>query len=115
MKSLWLSLVVLLLGCLSYQSVQAQAVPEFDVGGIGRGNASGGGFYSTRANGGGIATIKSTAEGTANYKGFEMELLYLLTSNLTIAQSWQQSVNQKKYIGPLSKKKNYTLQFIYAF
>ncbi|MCK4934710.1 MAG: hypothetical protein KAR79_03895 [Simkaniaceae bacterium] len=100
---------------LNYQYVQAQAIPDFDGSGIGRGNAKGTGFYSTKKGGAGVATTKENAVGAGNYKGFSVELLYLLTRNITIYQSWKQSINQNDNIGPFIRYKQYELEFIYAF
>ncbi len=100
---------------INYQYVQAQAVPSYDVAGIGRGNAAGTGFYSKGRNGSGVMTTKKNAVGGANFKGVSVELLYLLTHNITIYQSWNQSVNQNRNIGPFIQYKKYELEFIYAF
>lgn len=99
----------------NYQWVQAQAVPGFDLSGIGRGNAAGAGLYTVQDNGTGGATTKATAAGNTNYKGFEVEALYALTDNLTVQQSYKMSFTLDKNIGPNLKYNQYEIEFIYAF
>lgn len=98
-----------------YQYVEPQAVPGFDVSGIGRGNAAGTGLYSTQKDGSGDPTTLQNAGGNSNYKGFAVEFVYLLTSNWTVFQSWKQSVNQTSQVGPSSRYKQYEIELIYAF
>lgn len=100
---------------INYQYVQAQAIASFDCTGVGRGNAAGTGFYSTGRGGAGVTTTSANAVGGGNFKGVSVELLYLLTRNITIYQSWKQSINQNRNIGPFIRYKQYELEFIYAF
>lgn len=101
----------------NYQWVQAQAVPEFDSNGIGRGNTAGVGFYTVNLDGNPAsgATTSSTAVGGNNFKGFEIEGLYALTDNLTVLQNFKYSNTLNKSIGPNIRYKQYELEFIYAF
>jgi hypothetical protein len=101
----------------NYQWVQAQAVPEFDASGIGRGNAGGVGLYTNSISGdpGSGATTSATAVGSTNYKGFEIEGLYAFTDNLTILQNFKYSWTLNKNIGPDIHYKQYEMEFIYAF
>ncbi len=100
----------------NYQMVSAQAIPEFDQGGVGRGNAAGAGFYSTKSKGrGDIVTFKRDAIGKGNFKGVAIQFLYLLTNNLTLFQSWNQSVRLDHSIGPTFRYKSYEVELIYAF
>lgn len=100
----------------NYQWVQAQAVPEFDSNGIGRGNALGLGFYTTYTDGGGTPnTSSSQPVGSTNFQGFELEGLYALTDNLVIQQSYKMSWTLDYNIGPDLKYKQYEIEFIYAF
>ena len=92
---------------INYQMVAAQAVPQFDVGGIGTGNSSRSDFYG--------ATSARTAFGETNYKGFMIDLLYLFNSNLTLLQSYSQSIRLDHAIGPVFRNKQYELELIYAF
>ena len=101
----------------NYQWVQAQAIPEFDVSGIGRGNAEGIGLYTNNADGNPAsgATTRETAVGNCNYKGFEIEALYAFTDNLTLLQNFKFSNTLNKNIGPNLRYKQYEAEFIYAF
>lgn len=101
----------------NYQWAQAQAVPDFDVSGIGRGNAAGVGFYTNNIDGNPSSgeTTSATAVGGCNYKGFEIEALYAFTDNLTVLQNFRYSNTLNKTIGPNLNYKQYEVEFIYAF
>jgi hypothetical protein len=98
-----------------YQYVQAQSVPDFDSGGIKRGNAAGVGLYTNKLDGGGGATNNKTAVGSCNFQGVQIELLYAFTNNLTLFQSFQISATLDKNIGPDLRYKQYEMELIYAF
>jgi hypothetical protein len=99
----------------NFQWLQLQAVPDFDVNGIGRGNAAGAGIYTANANGSGGPTSKGSATGNTNYYGFEVEALYAFTDNLTLQNDFMWSWTLDKNIGPNIIYKQYELEFIYAF
>jgi len=100
---------------VNYQLVQAQAIPEFDVGGIGLGNACKHGFYSVKSDGAGGPTTRKTAAGNTNYRGISITLDYLLLNNLDLQQSWNQSVTLDDHIGPFRRYHQYEIELIYAF
>ncbi|MFA6119630.1 MAG: hypothetical protein WCT85_04915 [Parachlamydiales bacterium] len=100
---------------LSYQYVMPQAVPDYDSGGIKRGNAENFGLYTENIKGTGDPTTIENAVGNENYKGFNLEVLYAITNNLTLFQSFQISKNQTKKVGPRMEYKMYEMEFIYAF
>lgn len=100
---------------INYQVLAAQCVPDFDVAGIGTGNASNAGFYTANIDGSGDATNIRTAGGNVNYRGFQMTLDYLLTNQVNIQQSWQQSITLDTNIGPFHRFKQYEIEFIYGF
>ncbi len=100
---------------INYQWVQLQAIPDFDGGGIGRGNSAKDGLYTRRTKGEGAALKAGEGVGAGNYKGVSIELLYLLTSNITIYQAWRQSVNQDSSIKPTFSYKQYEFEIIYGF
>lgn len=100
---------------INYQWVQAQAIPDFDGNGIGRGNVAKVGLYSRRTMGRGTPNTPAEAVGAGNYKGWAAEFLYLLTNNITIYQAWRQSVNQNTSIGPAFSYKQYEIEVIYGF
>ncbi len=99
----------------NFQWVQAQAIPDFDVSGIGRGNACRIGLYTNNINGSGGATTNATAVGSCNYKGFVIDALYAFTDNLTINQNYQMSWTLNRNIGPNLQLKQFETEFIYAF
>ncbi|HSW86806.1 MAG TPA: hypothetical protein VLG49_04825 [Rhabdochlamydiaceae bacterium] len=104
----------------NYQVLAAQCVPDFDVSGVGLGNACKSGFYFNRvkqANGKekDEATDRRTAGGNVNFRGYAISLDYLLTNNLDIQQSWQQAITLWDTIGPFRRFHQYELELIYAF
>jgi len=98
---------------VNYQLVAAQSIPSFDASGIGRGNAAKIGFF-TRGSDEEINTRREAVGGT-NYKGLSVDFLYMITNNLTMIQSWRQSVTLHKSIGPRIRYKQYEIEFVYAF
>ncbi|NGX56521.1 MAG: hypothetical protein K1060chlam5_00764 [Candidatus Anoxychlamydiales bacterium] len=101
---------------MNFQYVMPQAVPEYDSGGIGLGNATGTGFYTQRTNGtGNLITDRNLAVGRTNYKGFSFEFLYAISNNLTLLQNFQISNKQTNKVGPKMNYKKYEMEFIFAF
>lgn len=100
---------------INYQVLSAQCIPDFDVQGIGLGNAANSGFYTSNVRGGGTPNTRKTAGGNVNYRGFQMTLDYLLTNQLNMQQSWQQSITLDDSIGPFHRFKQYEIEFIYGF
>lgn len=97
------------------QLLAAQCVPDFDVTGIGTGNASSVGFYTVKLDGkGGFNTVK-TAGGNVNYKGYCITLDYLFTNQIDIQVSWMQSVSLNKHIGPDRYFRQFEIELIYGF
>ncbi len=99
----------------NYQVLQAQAVPDFDISGIGLGNANDSGFYTLKVDGKGGPTTRKTAAGNGNYRGFVLTLEYLFTNNLNLQQQWQQSITLDKSIGPFRRFKQYEMELVYLF
>lgn len=104
----------------NYQWVQAQAIPDFDVSGIGHGNSAGVGLYTANIDGEGAATTISTAVGSCNYKGFDVDVFYAFTDNLTIQSNYRMSHTLNVYRDssghtPKITFKQYEIEFIYAF
>jgi hypothetical protein len=107
----------------NYQVLAAQCVPDFDVSGIGTGNNADNGFYYHKNKE--VETCgckekmapntRKQAEGNVNYRGFKINLQYLLSNNLNILQEWQQSITLDKKIGPFRRYKQYEIDFIYLF
>lgn len=100
---------------INYQVLAAQCVPDFDVSGIGLGNTSNSGYYTKFVTGGGGGNKRKKAGGNVNYRGFQMTLDYLLTSQLNFQQSWQQSITLDDAVGPFRRYKQYEIEFIYGF
>ncbi|MBS0653815.1 MAG: hypothetical protein JSR39_09885 [Verrucomicrobia bacterium] len=100
---------------VNYQVLEAQCVPDFDVQGIGLGNAADVGFYTVDTNGTGAANTRENARGNVNYRGFQLTLDWLLTNQLDLQQSWQQSITLDNNIGPHRRFKQYEIEFIYGF
>lgn len=94
----------------NYQAVQAQAVPSFDVSGVGIGNSSKAPFYSKN-----VDESKKSAAGNGNFRGFALTLDYLLTNNLNLQQQWLQSITLDTDIGPSRHFKQYEIELIYGF
>jgi hypothetical protein len=96
---------------LSYQYLEAQAVPEFDLSGIGHGNADNLFFSDALA----AFLAPNLARGFTNFKGFQMSLLYALTDTLSfrVKAEWSKPANTN--IGGDNKYKGYEMSAIYAF
>ncbi len=99
----------------SFQWLQAQAVPSFDMNGIGRGNTVGYGLYTVKEDGSGGPTTKGTAVGNGNFYGFEIDGLYALTDNITIDQNIRFSWTLDKNLGGNTIFKQCEVECIYAF
>lgn len=100
---------------INAQVVAAQAVFPGDFAGIGHGNAARKGFYSSNPDGTGTATTVKTARGNENYKGISTEFLYMITNNITLYQSYQQSTRLNHHIGEPFFYRQYEFEVIYAF
>ncbi|MEC8306470.1 MAG: hypothetical protein VXZ72_01230 [Chlamydiota bacterium] len=94
---------------INYQWVEAQALPQFDSSGIGRGNVLNTPFYSKDKD------PKKCLQGATNYQGWACEFLYLITNNITLYQSWQQSRPLSGKIGLPFRYNQYEMEWIYAF
>lgn len=96
---------------INYQWVQAQAVPEFDLSGIGHGNA----FNVLLSDAIILHAIPFNARGFTNYKGWQFSLLYALTDSLTLRSKAEWSTPVNKQIGGDFLYKNFEMAVIYAF
>lgn len=94
---------------INYQSVQAQAVPEFDLAGIGHGNADNGLLSD--------AILFNSDKGLfTNYKGVSLSLLYAMTDSLSLRAQAQYAVPRDKLkLGGDFKYKAFEMSVIYAF
>ncbi len=113
---------------IEYVGVQAQAVPENDVGSIGRGNIYDenlldilrGSCYghSSRS----LYSCPSSYEigylprrGNTNFVGWKFEFLYALTDNLSIDVAYEFSVEEDARIGGPHRYRDFEIEAIYAF
>jgi len=97
---------------VNYQNVQAFAVPEFDVAGIGTGNADGTYIYDAI-----IASrigLFRDGNGFTNYKGWQISLLYAMTDTLSLRTKAEWST-PRNGIGKPFLYKNFEMAVIYAF
>ncbi|MEZ5315219.1 MAG: hypothetical protein R3E91_03285 [Chlamydiales bacterium] len=96
---------------INYQSVQAQSVPEFDLGGFGHGNAAN--FLLSDAILQGFGSDR--AFGFTNYKGWSCNFLYALSNNLSLSAQGQYATPRNKTLGGDFKYKAFEMTVIYAF
>lgn len=87
---------------VQYQYVEARAVPDEDVSGIGRGNVLN-------------ESVNVAGRGNTNFKGWRLQGLYAVTDNLSLDARVQWSTQIKKRIGGQHSYSEYRLQAIYAF
>lgn len=97
------------------QLLAAQCVPDFNVSGIGIGNASNFGFYTVKSDGTGNSNTIKTAGGNVNYQGYQITLDYLFTNQIDIQLSWMQSITLNKHIGPYHRFRQFEVELIYGF
>lgn len=88
---------------VDYEYVEAQAVSDCDVAGIGRGNI--------RNN----SLVQPVRRGNANYKGINFEYLYAITDNLMIDTQIKFSTAVDSEIGGPHRYSNFEVEAIYAF
>jgi hypothetical protein len=114
---------------IEYIYVQAQAVSDFDVGSIGRGNVLNEDFVEYLPD----VIVKSSSEsdfssinnssseryylqrGNANFKGWRFEFLYAITDNFSIDTIYEFSRAEDARIGGRHSYSDFELEVIYAF
>lgn len=114
---------------LEYIAVQAQAVPEFDVGSIGRGNildedlnailaesfpCQSSYSYSSSFPTYGIVGL-FPRRGNTNFVGCRFEFLYAITDNLSIDFIYEFSNAEDRHIGGRHHYDDFEIEAIYAF
>lgn len=95
---------------LNYQSVGAQAVPEFDLAGIGHGNAA-----NTLLSDAILQGFGPTVSGFANYRGWQLNLLFAMTDTLSLRSKLDYAIPRTKAIGGDFKYTAFEMSAIYAF
>lgn len=116
-----------------YIYVQAQAVPDFDVGSISRGNIFNENFYeiyeidaysdSSYAYSGNVYSDSGSGSligyfprrGNANFQGWRLDALYALTDNLSIELVFETSREITRKLGGPHKYSDFEIEAIYAF
>jgi hypothetical protein len=96
---------------INYQFVQAQAVPEFDLNGIGHGNAANGLLSDAIITGLALSDVRLFT----NFKGWEANLLFALTDTLSLRTKAQYTVPINKSVGGPFHYKGFEMSVIYAF
>lgn len=88
---------------IQYQYVQANAMPDGDVGGIGRGNVLDESFTTC------------SLRGNTNFKGWRVQGLYAFTDNLSLDTilEWSQAIDDR--IGGAHTYSKFEMEAIYAF
>ncbi len=87
---------------VQYQVVEARAMPDDDMSGIGRGNVRDESF-----------TVDG--RGNTNFQGYRIEALYALTDNLTLDTQFEWSTAYQKSIGGSHRYSKFEIEAIYAF
>ena len=88
---------------IQYQLVQAQAMPDDDVGGISRGNVLDESFTTC------------SRRGNTNYKGWKVEGLYAFTDHLTLDTILEWSKAEDDNIGGRHTYSKFEMEAIYSF
>lgn len=96
---------------ISYQYVQAQAVPEFDLNGIGHGNAINELLSDAILQGFG----PGESQLFTNFKGWDFNLLYAMTDALSLRTKAVYSKPIDKWLGGDFRYKSFEMSVIYAF
>ncbi|MBS0623597.1 MAG: hypothetical protein JSS62_03145 [Verrucomicrobia bacterium] len=94
-----------------YQSVQAQAVPEFDLAGIGHGNAANTLLSDAIL----LGLPPGVVGGFANYRGWEVSFLYAMTDSLSLRAKAAHSTPRDSGIGGDFNYKVFDMSVIFAF
>jgi hypothetical protein len=96
---------------INYQYVQAQAVPEFDLNGIGHGNAANGLLSDAIF----LGLLPNDVRLFTNFKGWEINGLYALTDALSLRTKAQYTVPANKGVSGNFHYKAFEMSVIYAF
>lgn len=96
---------------INYQFVQAQAVPEFDLNGIGHGNAANGLLADSIIADAPLSTVRLFT----NFQGIQINGLYAMTDALSLRAKAQYSVPADRGIGGNFRFKSFEMSVIYAF
>jgi hypothetical protein len=104
---------------MNYQVVKAQALPDFDMGGVGLGTSKNGLYYTAvkddKNKDKKQPSTRATAEGKGNYHGIEMTLQYLLSNNVNIFQQFKHAKTLNHAIGEPRSFNQYEIDFVFLF
>lgn len=116
---------------IEYVGVQAQAVPEYDVGSIGRGNVLDENLLDilnqvpplSRSDSFSSSSFDSSSEfvglfprrGNTNFIGWRFEFLYAITDNFSIDFIYEFSNEEDRHIGGRHHYRDFEIEAIYAF
>jgi len=103
---------------VNYQSVAAQAVPDFDVGGVGTGNPRANIFYGPARNnftGAPVVVTQANANGNVNYQGWDINFIIALTKYLHLHLEYQTSHPEDRSIGPDRSYRAFTAHAIFLW
>ena len=110
---------------IEYILVQAQAVPEYDVGSIGRGNILNEDMFdivdekdrnsSSSNNPSRHVDAFFPRRGNSNFAGWRFEFLYAITDNFTIDTVFEFSNAEDRKIGGRHRYSDFEIEAIYAF
>ena len=92
---------------IRYESVEAQAIQQSDISGIGNGNINGEILYD--------ASTVADARGYGNYKGMALEAGYAVTDNLVLVAKYKSSKPKRKKIGGTHTYNLFEGEVVYAF
>ncbi|MFN0065467.1 MAG: hypothetical protein ACKVOH_04440 [Chlamydiales bacterium] len=96
---------------INYQSVQAQAIPEFDLTGIGHGNVA-----DLLLSDAILQDLPANAAiGFTNYKGWEASVLYAMTDTLSLRMRGAYTTPANQSVGNDFRYKAFQMSVIYAF
>lgn len=95
-----------------WQVVEALALPDWDVSGIGRGNSTSSSLFGFNSY---SSAVNFPGNGNTNYNGWELDLLYSVTNELVMELRLQRATSEAKQIGLPLNYTNFILAAIYGF
>lgn len=95
-----------------WQVVEALSIPDWDVSGIGTGNSTSSSLFGFNQF---SSAVNFPGNGNSNYNGFELDLLYSVTSELVLEIRIQRALAEEKHIGFPINYTNFILAAIYGF
>ncbi len=106
---------------IEYIGVQAQAVPEHDVGSVGRGNILDESLLDILTTSSDLSKSSSREigfyprRGNTNFTGWKFEFLYAITDNFSVDMVYEFSNEEDKRIGGRHHYRDFEIEAVYAF